>query len=1335
MVSDDETCNDPEPHSAEAKAPDDMPPIVAIGASAGGLEALQEFVEAIPDDSGVCYVVIQHLAPDHDSIMDELLASHTPVEVKKIEDGARPQPNTVLVNPPGPVVVLDGGALRLREREAQKGLRTPIDQFFRSVAASCGRDAICVVLSGTGSDGTEGLRAVKSSGGMAIVQKSDSARFPGMPDSAAATGLVDFVLKPKDMAVCIAEIIEHRDELDGERDAKSRYTEIEEHLDDILDEIAGEDGPDFGKYKPGTLVRRIDRRMLLRRQRTAKGYLKALKREPDERNLLLQDFLIGVTRFFRDVDSFAELVKTAIKPLVDSDQDSFRIWTPGCSTGEEAYTLAIIMIEAMQEAGDRRPVKIFGTDIDLAALRHARAGHYNVGAVADLSEERRDRFFRKDNGRYRVTQELRDCVVFAPHNLVEDPPFSRLDLITCRNLLIYLNNRSQANVIPRFHYALNPGGYLMLGSSESLGEKTEYFKTLDRTHRIFQRNDSARPGYSALHSDRDRRRVRATPGGAGPTLVGAEAVRDSQERKNAASFAEEVERKFQARFAPAYLVADRQDEVLYLSDGMTCYVRPRRGAPSTTVDAYLSEELRLPVQTALTRARRAKAEAYSENVVVQLDGAPRLVDVVAAPMDEEGGRYFVILRPVRVQDAHALETIADARKADDKDLLEHEISRLKQQLSTTLVEYEGMEQELRTTNEELLSMNEELQSSNEELETSREELQSINEELETINAELTENNRQLGTANSDLQNLFESTDVATLFLNSQMCVRLFTPKLTELFGVRDRDIGRPITDLASKVHYEELEEDAREVTRTLQPLEREVETEPTGEVFIVRVRPYRTVNDKIDGCVVTFFDITQRKRSERQLEKNAEVLARQYAELESLYDTTPVGLNLLDRDLRYLRINSELAAINGFPAEEHIGKTQDEMLPEIDQKVRETQLEVLRTGEPVMGVEVSGRTPASDEERHWIVDYYPVKTRSGEVFAIGSAVREVTAEVRLRAALQESEARLRRLFDSAPAFIALHEGSEHKYIYFNPALHQILGERELLNRSIADAVPELKGQGVIERYDSVCDTGEPEFTEEFRATILIDGKEQTGWYRQVLQPWYDAKGAVGGVMSFAFDISDIVAARKHAENSEERKDILLNELQHRVKNTLATTLSVMRFTARAAADIADMTAKLEERITAISRTHDTLTQSSWAGDHLLALCDRQISPYADLDGARVAYEGDDPFLDPKQALALGLALHELTTNAVKHGALKTGEGKVVISVAQSEGEVRLRWIESGVGAVAAPDATKSGFGSFLLNRVLKSELGGNTKVEFGPDGLVYDIRFPAARRADTETSE
>lgn len=1335
-ASRDDASRAPEPEDAASERPAREaaarpPAIVAVGASAGGLEALRELVHAIPEDSGVCYVVIQHLAPDHESIMDELLASHTAVTVKKIEDGARPAPDTVFVNPPGPVVTLQDGGFALHEREPETGLRTPIDRFFKSVAEVCGGEAVCIVLSGTGSDGTEGLRAVKASGGVAIVQQSDSARFPGMPDSAAATGLVDFVLKPRDMPVCIAEILEHRERLAGERGAESRYAEIEAVLSDILDEVAGEDGPDFGKYKPGTLVRRIDRRMVLRRQRTANGYLGALKREPDERNRLLQDFLIGVTRFFRDEESFCELARAAIEPLAASDQDSFRLWVPGCSTGEEAYTLAILMLEAMEKAGDRRPVKIFGTDIDLAALRHARLGAYTVGAVADLSEQRRDRFFRVEDGRHHVTQELRDCVVFAPHNLVEDPPFSRLDLITCRNLLIYLNERTQANVIPRFHYALNPGGVLMLGASESLGSQGQYFRTLDRSHRIFQRNDSARPGYSALHPERGRRRSAAHAGGAVP---GGAAPSDRRALDDTASPADQVERAFQARFAPAYLVADAQDDVCYVSDGMTGYVRPRKGAPSARIDAYLTEALRGPVQTALTRARREAGDARVENVVVDRNGRPELVDVIAAPMAEGADRYFVVLQPVRVHDAGELDTLAEARRADDRELLEHEVAGLKQQLSATLNDYEGMEQELRTANEELLSMNEELQSSNEELETSREELQSINEELETINAELSENNRQLGQANSDLKNLFESTDVATLFLNAQLCVRLFTPKLAELFGVRERDIGRPISDLSSKVNYTELEDDAREVARTLQPLEREVETEPTGETYIVRVRPYRTVDDKIDGCVITFFDITQRKRNEEQLERNADVLARQYAELESLYDTTPVGLNLLDRDLRYLRINSLLAEINGYPVEAHIGKRQDELLPEIDEQVRETQLKVLETAEPVLGVKVSGRTPASDQVRHWVVDYYPVKSRDGAVFAVGSAVREVTEEVRLRAALGESEARLHRLFDQAPALIAICEGPDHVYIYSNASHDRAVGGRALIGKPLLEAMPELEGQGVVERLDRVFATGEPQATPEFEAVFDMDGdgEAERGWFSQVLEPWYDDAGAVRGVMSFAFEVTDSVEGRRAAEISEERKDMLLNELQHRVKNTLATTLSVMRFTARTSADIVEMTEKLEERVTAISRTHDTLTQSSWDGDQLRALCERQISPYADIDGARVSYEGDDPFVSPRQALSMGLALHELTTNAIKHGALRDGRGKVTITVAADAQTVALRWRESGAGETRAPNETQTGFGSFLLNRVLKAELHGETEAAFTADGLVYDIRFPRARRSNSE---
>ncbi|MGB3738463.1 MAG: chemotaxis protein CheB [Pontixanthobacter sp.] len=1170
-------------------------PIVGIGASAGGLEALSEFVKAVPEDSGLAYVIVQHLAPDHPSIMDQLLESHTPIPVRKIEDGMAVEPDTIFVIPAGPSLTLKDGALHLHDRDPDKHVRTPIDEFLSSLAEERGKSAFAVILSGTGSDGTQGVRAIKTAGGFAIVQESDSARFPGMPDSAAATGLVDFVLTPKAIPDRLIDIVRHREKLSSDRSSEELQEEIKGSLDKILGLIDDENGHDFSDYKPGTLIRRIERRMSLLRIADAETFAQRLEKSDEERERLLQDFLIGVTRFFRNPEAFDRLKQDVVLPLLDRDQSRFRIWVPGCSTGEETYSIAMLFSEAMKEAGDHRPCQIFGTDIDAAALRRARSGTYAKSQLDGLSPERRDRFLVQSEGDCQISQELREQCVFAPHNLLQDPPFSRLDLISCRNLFIYLNSDSQDTIIKRFHYALNEKGYLFLGPSESLGKQEKYFNTLDREVRLYQRNDAEPPGFStlAMSSEDGARRQRriSEQTGQGQTQLQTPAEPD---------FEQQVSSFFLREAAPPFAVVNAQDEISYISERMAPFVQPSMGTVSASLDQFLARELRLPVRSVIGEARKSKAQALVKNVVVDDGSGPSLFDIAAKPTPFADGHVLITLQPVRTQDAADLADATQIRSQTERDLVERELMLTKQQLSSTLSDYETTEQELRSSNEELLSMNEELQSSNEELETSREELQSINEELETINAELTENNRQLIEANSDLKNLFESTDIATVFLDQNLRVRRFTPNARRLFGIRERDIDRELSDLKWAVSYDHLEEDAEQCGATLQTVEREVRIDATDETFLLRLQPYRRTDDRIDGCVMSMIDITDRKKFERQLAANAEVLERQYSELETLYDTTPVGLSLVDSDLRWIRINERLAEINGFPSGDHIGKKQEELIPDIDGKIREMQSEVLRTGKPISGLEITGVTPAEpDRTRHWIVDYYPVR-QAGELFAVGCCVQEVTKQVEAARAVNEA--------------VATH-------------------------------------------------------------------------------------------------------------------NVLLSELQHRVKNTMATVLAIVQFSAKNATDIGTFTDTLRNRLSAIARTHDVLSSSGWEGTTIEDVVRRELAPYAEGSTERFEYKGDTIGISAKQMLSLSLALHELATNAVKYGALSVAGGRVDVRARTSgDGQVHLKWHEKGGPAVKAPDKTGSGFGTLLLTQILGPDLQGSVQLDYAMDGLIFELQFP--RKSD-----
>ena len=1165
-------------------------PIVGIGASAGGLEALVEFISAMPPPSQMAFVIVQHLAPDQKSILHELLDAKTSLPVAQLEDGQRAQLGHVYVVPPGKVATVDGQTLRLIDRDPTETQFRPIDRFFSSLAEQMGRDAYCVILSGTGSDGSAGLRAIKTAGGFALVQESTDARFPGMPDAAVATGLVDFVLPARQIAERIAQIVHHRRTLADDADNEALRGEIETALPEITARLAEVIGHDFSDYKPGTLIRRIERRMTLLRHRNVDGFRELLQKDEQQATLLAQEFLIGVTEFFRDPEAFEALREHVVIPTLERARRDVRVWVPGCSTGEEAYSIAILFMEEMERRGEARPLQVFGTDIDTHALLSARYGRYSAPSLAALGEKRLNAFFRPEGSGWRARSDLREACVFAPHNLVQDPPFSRLDLISCRNLLIYLSSTLQRRVIPRFHFSLRRGGMLFLGPSEGLAGDDELFETVEKTHRIFRRNDGMQASYSALADPPSRARVRTLPQSAA-TLAMAEMSADLSREVSA-------EREFLRQYAAPFAMISPRGEVSFVSQAMTDLVRPAAGTPSSMIDTYLAPELRVPVRAALAEAERDECEARIENVVVSLAGEQRMFDVMVAPVRlEDVNAFMLVLKEVRPADTAHIEGATRQRDLADRNLLETENISLRKQLAAVLAEHETSGQELKSTNEELMSMNEELQSSNEELETSREELQSINEELETVNAELRENNRQLTRANSDLKNLFESTDIAVLFLDTQFCVRNFTPPTAAIFGIKGRDIGRPISDLSSRIDYPEFEEDAARVEETLQTVEREVSIPVSGETFILRMKPYRTTDNRIDGYVLSFVDITTRKNAEETLQRNERDLARQYAELENLYDTTPVGLALVGRGLEYLRVNATIAEIDGFAMSDYDGKTIPDLLPDLEGKVRPMYETVFAEKRPVLGVEVASPLGHEDGEmRHFLADFYPVLVED-EVYAVGVCVREVTEQARM-----------------------------------------------------------------IERI-----------TEQ-----------------------------------------------------NEHQRLLLGELQHRVKNTLATISAITRMLLPGSDSAAMYEKRLTDRLRAIARTHDLLTDAEWIKATLADIVAAEATPYQTAEKPRVKVIGPEIDLSAMEATSIGMAVHELMTNAAKHGALSADGGSVTVSTAEGqEGErrtVRIRWEEQGGPEVVGPDK-ETGFGSLVLNRVLTTNLDAEVSVEYRPAGLVMEVTF------------
>ncbi len=1309
----------PDPDDDREPAAVDPLPVVGIGASAGGIEALTDLIGGIEPGVGACYVIIQHLAPNHRSILHELLDKHSAIPVSQIEDGERVRADSIIVIPPGQAARIDGDHIKLTARDDADPVFRPIDIFFSSLAEARRRAAYCVILSGTGSDGTAGMRQIKAAGGVAIVQESEGARFPGMPDSAVATGLVDLVLPSREIGPRLRTILRHRSGHLGPR-RRDLSNEVEAALPRIARHLAHVTGHDFSEYKPGTLTRRIERRMSLMRLDSVDRFLETLETQDEQASLLANDFLIGVTRFFRDPEIFAQLPERVVAPILDRALANVRIWVPGCSTGEEVYSIAILFMEAMRARGDRRPLQVFGTDIDQHALLAARYGEFDARTLDEMDPDRRGAFFQKTGNAWRARPELREICVFAPHNLLQDPPFSRLDLISCRNMLIYLKSELQSQVFPRFHFSLRAGGMLLLGPSETLAGNDALFHPVDKAARIFLRNDEAAAGYSALSDMPPAAAMRGTPAGRDRREVALTGAASEISRETAAQHA-----FLRSRAAP-FAVVSSGGEVLYVSPQMAAFVGPASGVPTTDIDGYLASALRVPVRIALAEAAETGGPATADTVIVPDVGGegPSVFDIAVEPLRGDAGAFLLTLTQVRAIESGLLDSALEGRDASDRHHLEHENVRLRRQVSAAMREYETSGQELKSTNEELMSMNEELQSSNEELETSREELQSINEELETVNAELRENNQQLLRANSDLKNLFEATDIAVLFLDRSFAVRSFTPPTAAIFSIRTRDVGRPIFDLASRVEYPELEADAASVDATLQPIEREVHLTGSGETFLLRMRPYRTIDDRIDGYVLSFVDITNRKNAEDALRRGERLLARQYAELENLYDTTPVGLALIDRDLRYLRVNEMLARIDGQPIDRYVGITISEIMPQIAPIVSPLYAQVFETGSPVLGHEITSVMDESgDLPRHFLADFYPVLI-DGEVYATGICVREVTEQKRLMDEIAASELRLTRLFDASPVFIAITEGPDHVFTYSNPANEEMTGHRSLIGRSLIEAFPEFHDGPVENLYDEAYKSAERVTVPELPGPGDPDAAEPRDlWLSLTLEPNRNAEGEATGLISFAYDITEQVEARKDIEKQNDHQRLLLGELQHRVKNTLSTIRAISRMLLPGSDDLRTFHDRLSARLGALARTHDLLTDAQWTTLDLAQIVRQEAKPYVGEGAPRVTVSGDDVILGSQRATSLGMAIHELMTNAAKHGALSTDEGTVSVETEIREGRVHVRWIEAGGPPVPPEDARGAGFGTFVLSRVLTSDLGADVEARWAPDGLRYDISF------------
>ncbi|EAT58468.1 chemotaxis protein CheB [Chlorobium ferrooxidans] len=949
-------------------------PVIGLGSSAGGLEALELFMKNVPDSSGMAFVIVQHLDPTHKGIMAELLQRVTPIPVQQITDRLKIEPDHIYLIPPNKNLTILHGVLHLLDMVKPRGLRLPIDFFFRSMADDLHQHSLGVILSGMGSDGTFGLRAIKEKGGAVFVQDPESAKFDGMPRSAIDAGLADVIAPVEMLPEKIISYLKHEQlnfkQTDTLEDASLSA------LAKVIILLRSQTGHDFSLYKKNTIYRRIERRMSIHQIQKISFYVKYLQENPQEIELLFRELLIGVTSFFRDPAAWEIMKKRAIPSLIAARPSGglLRAWVAGCSTGEEAYTLAILfreVIDAIKPAGNFK-LQIFATDLDKDAIDKARAGVYPSNIVADLTAEHIKRYFDKDDSGYKIKREIRETIVFAPHNVIMDPPFTKLDIVICRNLLIYMEQELQKKLLPLFHYSLNNGGILFLGSAETIGANNNLFETVDGKARIFRHiHQHSR----TLPIDFPSSLINFPPPSrdfsAHPATVTSEL--------NLKAITDQL---LLDHYTPAAVLTNENGDIIYISGHTGKYLEPAAGKANLNVFAMAREGIRYDLNILFGHVQHEKGELTKKGLTVGTNGGKQSVDLSVKLLEQPEplrGLVMIVFTDSTkfVSGIDSDRTLAEYSGDGRIALLENELQVAKDEILSIREQMQTSQEELKSTNEEMQSANEELQSTNEELNTSKEEMQSLNEELQTVNHELQSKVSDFSQTNNDMKNLLNSTDIATLFLDDELNIRRFTNRTATIIKLIPADIGRPITDIATDLHYPALESDAREVLQSLVMSEKNIAAS-NNRWFKVKIMPYRTLDNRIDGLVITFNDITTAMRLEESLRETDE-------SYRFLIDTMQIGALIQDASGTVIMINREAYRIFGFSKEEIKGKLLDQ-LPlkfvrsdgtDLPQDERPSQI-ALRTGNPVRGV-VIGIMGHSDKNFTWInVNCFPRIRKGGD---------------------------------------------------------------------------------------------------------------------------------------------------------------------------------------------------------------------------------------------------------------------------------------------------------------------------------------------------------------------
>ncbi len=1337
--------------------------IVGIGASAGGIQALEEFFSNISDHPNAAFVVIQHLSPDFRSMMSEILQRKTVMQVRRVEEAMPIQAGTVYVMPPGKNILLQDRRFVLIDRAAH--LNYPINLFFASMAQDFAERTIGVVLTGSGSDGTEGLQQISRAGGVVLAQTPESAQFSSMPVNAIASGIVDKILSPPELARAIYDIVRFTyDQNPGETEAEAFISAAA--LQEIISILADQSDINFSEYKTNTLRRRTHHRCALNHCASIVEYIEVLSTSEEERRLLRRSLLIGTTRFFRDGAPWVRLEKQVLPDLIEqlADGDHLRIWVTACSTGEEPYSIAMTVIDTLEAVGRKLKVKIFATDIDPKSLSFAAKGVYPPSIASEISADRLGRYFDEVGGEYRVKRYLREMLIIAPHDLTKNAGFSKMHLVSCRNVLIYMKPALQQQVLRLLHFTLAPEGVLFLGSSETLGEYAEDFETIHAESRLYRKKKNGRRLLPSMVAQ--------------PTMTTLRPRQQLKERrlKDEQVTADAFKHAFGDRKVTCLLV-NYDNQLVRIFHNSAQLLELSVGEIKMNVVTMVPEALRLPLETALHRAKREKASVLYSGIALPKDDTIHQVDLrIGFESDNSSSSTLVVVLEIAntplAAGSSSYEISADA--AEQINTLEYELRQTKENLQVTIEELETINEEQQATNEELLASNEELQSTNEEI-------QAVNEELHTVNAEYQRKIDELVQLNEDIDNLLRSTNVGVVFLDRDLNIRKFTPAAAEVVHLRAGDLDRPISNFVSRLVDTDLDSLAREVLANQSLIEREVINAHTDQSLLLRAYPYIKADGELDGVALTFLEVTELKRVQQELEESN-------ALLETVYATSPVGFALHDENSRFVRINKTLADIDQLPIEAHIGKTTSEVLPsEIAEEAMALHQQVLKTGQPVLNHQFEGTLPTSPSAyRYWLASYFPVELTNGRRW-VAAVVNEITAIKKAQMELQESRNFANRLSESNPGIIYIYDVETQTTVYLNSSIATILGYepeeiKTMGDRMIAALVHPNDISTLREYYWRFVENRNGVLETELRIrhkndswiwlalrSVAFDTAE-TGCVRQVLGLATDIthrKNTERRLQKQKQALEDAIATAQAADSANQAKSEFLANMSHEIRTPMNLILGTSQLLQRTNLNVRQQ--NLLEVLqrngqTLLTLINDVLDLSKLEAQELRIECKpfnlasllrtafANFVPSAEEKGLtmELAVDSTLPTLVTGDSFRLQQILRNLLSNAVKF----TAQGSIAlraqhIRTTQKIVEVRFSVADTGIGIdanaqenlfepfIQADNSSTrqyggTGLGLTICRRIVEL-MHGEIRVDSEPDvGSTFWFVVPFEKAGDSE---